>query len=76
MLKNAAHSGCANWSKIDDHFAQKLLTEHGEAEGGAREGLLGLSPYRAGRRAVPLPRWGGTGLCGTSALTRRSAYPK
>lgn len=28
MLKNAAHSRCANCSKIDDHSAQKLLTKH------------------------------------------------
>ena len=44
MLKNAAHSRCANCSKIDDHSAQKLLTKHNMVEDGdCREGASDVS---------------------------------
>ena len=42
MLKNAAHSRCANCSKKDDHSAQKLLTKHNRVRFGRHETELFL----------------------------------
>ena len=53
MLKNAAHSRCANCSKIDDHSAQKLLTKHIAAVTGARRRKVVGRPTSDGTTGKP-----------------------